>query len=65
MRGGLVSMITEHLASIGSHLPVVKLGTPADQRVHHGSVSQLRRDCGYDAEGIKNAIRNLHNTLAK
>lgn len=65
VRGGLGSMITEHLASIGSHLPVVKLGTPADQWVHHGSVSQLRRDCGYDAEGIKNAIRNLHNTLAK
>lgn len=40
--------------------PVVRLGIP-DHFVTHGPVSQLQKDCRFDAESIKSAIIKLWN----
>ena len=59
VRGGLGTAVTEWMASRGVQMPVRKLGVPADKWVHHGTVAQLRAECGYDAEGIAAAVRKL------
>lgn len=64
VRGGLGSAVTEWLMSEGLDIPVRKLGVPAEQWVHHGTVQQLRAECGYDVKGIVDAVRTLSNAVA-
>ena len=42
-------------------IPLTPLGV-GDEWVHQGTVSQLRAACGYDAEGIRNAVINALNS---
>lgn len=58
VRGGLGTAVAELLEAEGLAIPLTKLGAPADAWVHHGSVAQLRALCGYDRDGIRNAIIN-------
>lgn len=55
-KGGLGSAVLEYYASVGRMLAVTLLGLP-DSFVTHGSVRQLQKDCGIDAEGIAQACR--------
>ncbi len=59
VNGGLGSAIVDTIAECGLRTPVRKLGTPDNQWVYHGSVSELRADCGYDRGGIITAIRDM------
>lgn len=56
--GGLGSAVLEWLNHNGSPVHVETLGVP-DRWVAQGSVSQLRSQCGYDAAGIAETVRNI------
>ena len=53
-KGGFGSAVLEYFAAHHIDLPVTVLGLP-DQFVTHGSVAQLKADCGIDVNGIVNA----------
>lgn len=65
VRGGLGSAVAEWIVSNGVSMPVRKLGVPSETWVHHGSVQQLRAECGYDVEGIVNVVRELSSAVAR
>ncbi|MGI4763316.1 MAG: 1-deoxy-D-xylulose-5-phosphate synthase [Janthinobacterium lividum] len=56
--GGFGSAVLEFLADHGQHLPVRRLGIP-DRVVEHGTQDQLYKECGFDADGIARAVREL------
>ena len=56
--GGLGSAILEFMVENNYHAEVRMLGIP-DRLVEHGSLKQLHRECGYDAIGIAEAVRDM------
>lgn len=56
--GGLGSAVIEYMNDNSYKARVVRLGIP-DRFVDHGSQEELYKECGYDAEGIVLAARNL------
>lgn len=56
--GGLGSAVIEYMTDNNYKAKVLRLGIP-DQFVDHGSQEELYKECGYDAEGIATAARNL------
>jgi 1-deoxy-D-xylulose-5-phosphate synthase len=58
VEGGFGSAILEFMAMHGYKNDVRILGIP-DRLVEHGSPSELHHECGYDAEGIANAVREM------
>ena len=56
--GGFGSAVLEFLTDHGFHLPVRRLGIP-DRVVEHGSQDELYKECGFDAAGIAEAVREL------
>ena len=54
--GGLGTAVTEWFADNAMPLHISKIGIP-DAFVEHGSVAQLRRLCGMDAQAIADAAR--------
>lgn len=63
VKGGLGSAVAEWMIASGKCLPMCKLGVPEDRWIHHGSVAELRHDCGYDVAGIVSAVKELDNTI--
>ena len=55
--GGFGSAVTEWCRARHLSLSVKTLGAP-DSWVAHGTVAELKNDCGYDCEGIKAAVRS-------
>ena len=55
INGGMGSAVLEFLADHGYDTKVKRIGMP-DSFVTHGTVSQLRKLCGMDAESIADAI---------
>jgi 1-deoxy-D-xylulose-5-phosphate synthase len=49
--GGLGSAVLEFMADHGYHAEVKRLGIP-DRFVEQGKISELQKECGYDAESI-------------
>lgn len=58
LQGGFGSAVLEFLADHGQHLPVRRLGIP-DRVVEHGTQDQLYKECGFDADGIARAVREM------
>lgn len=58
VKGGIGSAILEFMAINGYKNEIRILGIP-DRLVEHGTPKELYRECGYDAEGIKIAIREM------
>lgn len=56
--GGLGSAVIEYMNDNSYKAKVIRLGIP-DRFVDHGTQEELFRECGYDAEGIARAARNL------
>ena len=56
--GGFGSAVGEWLHRNGYSNRLVSLGMP-DNWVYQGSVEELRHDCGYDADGIVNTIKEI------
>ena len=56
--GGFGSAILEFMNEHGYHAEVKFLGIP-DRLVEHGSPKELHRECGYDAKGIADKVREM------
>lgn len=56
--GGFGSAVKEWLERNNIKKRVVSLGVP-DKWVGHGTVAQLRKNCGFDAEGIEKTVKDL------
>ena len=56
--GGLGSAVIEYMNDNSYKAKVIRLGIP-DRFVDHGTQEELYRECGYDAEGITLAAKNL------
>jgi 1-deoxy-D-xylulose-5-phosphate synthase len=56
--GGLGSAVIEYMNDNSYRAKVIRLGIP-DRFVDHGTQEELYRECGYDAQGIALAARNL------
>lgn len=56
--GGLGSAVIEYMNENSYNAKVLRLGIP-DRFVEHGTQEELYRECGFDAEGITKAARNL------
>ncbi len=56
MRGGLFSEVSEYIAGRGCGCRVHPLGIP-DRFIGQGTQNELRAECGYDAEGIYNTLK--------
>lgn len=58
--GGFGSAILEFMAAHQYNADVRMLGIP-DRLVEHGTLKQLHRECGYDAQGIEETAREMMN----
>lgn len=58
LQGGFGAAILEFMADHGYSLPVKRLGIP-DRVVEHGTQDELYKECGFDADGIAAALREL------
>ncbi|HUX56699.1 MAG TPA: 1-deoxy-D-xylulose-5-phosphate synthase [Bacteroidales bacterium] len=58
LKGGFGSAIIEFMSDHGYSSEVRRLGIP-DYFVEHGTQAELQRECGFDAEGIELAIREM------
>jgi len=56
--GGLGSAVIEYMNDNSYKAKVIRLGIP-DRFVDHGTQEELYRECGFDADGIIAAARNL------
>lgn len=56
--GGFGSAILEWMVDQGYSAQVKRLGIP-DEVVEHGEQFELHQECGFDPEGIANAVRSL------
>jgi len=62
--GGFGSAILEFMADNQYPAEVRRLGIP-DSIVEHGEQPELHRECGYDAEGIENAVIEMLEPVSK
>ncbi len=58
LMGGFGSAVLEFMANHGYMARVKRLGIP-DAIVEHGEQIELQRECGFDAPGIADAVREL------
>jgi 1-deoxy-D-xylulose-5-phosphate synthase len=58
LKGGFGTSVIEFMCDNGYSSEVRRLGIP-DYFVEHGTQDELYRECGYDAEGIEVAIREI------
>jgi 1-deoxy-D-xylulose-5-phosphate synthase len=58
LAGGFGSAVLEFMADHAYQCQVKRLGVP-DRFIEHGTQAELYRECGFDAEGIVNAITSL------
>jgi len=56
--GGFGSAVLEYYANTGNSLTIVRLGLP-DRFVEQGTQQELYHECGFDIEGICNAVRTI------
>ncbi len=58
INGGFGSAVLEYFASRGLKKTVVRLGVP-DRFIEQGTQKELYHECGFDAEGICQTVRNM------
>jgi len=61
--GGFGTAVLEFIADNNYQCTVKRLGIP-DRIVEHGSQQQLHKECGFDAEGIKNSVLEVLTPVA-
>lgn len=64
VKGGFGSAVLEFMAANNYTAKVKVLGIP-DRIVEHGTLKELHRECGYDAAGIAQAVRDLVSDLVQ
>ena len=63
LMGGFGAAVLEFLADNHVSLPTRRLGIP-DRVVEHGTQDELYAECGFDAAGIAQAVRELNERVA-
>lgn len=58
IKGGFGSAVLEFMAANGYRNELRMLGIP-DRLVEHGTPKELHRECGYDAEGIRETVLEM------
>jgi 1-deoxy-D-xylulose-5-phosphate synthase len=58
LMGGFGSAVLEWMVDQGYQAQVKRLGIP-DDIIEHGEQLELHRDCGFDPEGIANAVKSF------
>ena len=58
IKGGLGSAVLEFMADNGYSNKIKRLAIP-DSFIPHGSLAELQRECGYDADGIVAAAKEM------
>jgi 1-deoxy-D-xylulose-5-phosphate synthase len=58
LKGGFGSAVIEYMTDNGFRSEVRRLGIP-DYFVEHGTQKELYHECGFDAEGIEKAVREM------
>ena len=58
INGGFGSAVIEFMVENGYSTKIKRLGVP-DKFIDHGTQDQLRKECGFDVDGIKNTIKAL------
>jgi len=61
--GGFGSAILEFMADHGYQSKIIRLGMP-DRIVEHGEQDELYKECGYDADAIKEAALKIMDPQA-
>jgi 1-deoxy-D-xylulose-5-phosphate synthase len=56
--GGFGSAVSEFMSANNYQADIKMLGIP-DRLVEHGTLKELHRECGYDAEGIADTVREM------
>jgi 1-deoxy-D-xylulose-5-phosphate synthase len=56
--GGLGSAVLEFMSDHNYHTSVKRLGIP-DKFIEQGSIAELSKECGFDAEGIYLSVKTL------
>ena len=56
--GGFGSAVLEFMADNNYTAKVIRLGVP-DKFIEHGTINELHKECGFDAESIENTLRQL------
>lgn len=56
--GGFGSAVIEFMVENGYSSNVKRLGVP-DRFIDHGKQDQLKKECGFDAESLKDAVRTM------
>ena len=56
--GGMGSAVAEFMIDNGYHANFIRLGIP-DQVIEHGEQKELYRECGFDAQAIVEAVKQL------
>ncbi|MGY6520853.1 MAG: 1-deoxy-D-xylulose-5-phosphate synthase [Mongoliitalea sp.] len=64
LMGGFGSAVVEWMMDNGYQAQVKRLGIP-DRIVEHGEQIELHRECGFDPEGIAEAVRELSEVIIK
>ena len=62
LMGGFGSAVLEFTADNNIQAQIKRLGIP-DKIIEHGEQSELHRECNYDTEAIKNAVREFASLL--
>ena len=61
LKGGFGSAVNDFLNTLPEKPVVKNLGIP-DEWIKHGSVSELQKLCGIDAEGIEKAVKEIRGS---
>ncbi|HUN04015.1 MAG TPA: transketolase C-terminal domain-containing protein, partial [Niabella sp.] len=64
IKGGFGSAVLEFMAENGYKNEVKILGIP-DRLVEHGTLKELHKECGYDAEGILVTVKEMQKEKIK
>jgi 1-deoxy-D-xylulose-5-phosphate synthase len=64
LKGGFGSAVIEFMSDNGYNAEVRRLGIP-DYFVEQGTQEELIRECGFDAEGIEKAVREMTGAKAE
>ena len=58
IKGGFGTAVIEFMADHNYHAEVKRLGIP-DRFIEHGTPKELQHECGFDSEGIADAVRMM------
>lgn len=64
LMGGFGSAVLEWMVDNGYQAQVKRLGIP-DRIVEHGEQIELHRECGFDPEGIANAVKQMAESVVE